>query len=283
MSDLPRLIDCHLHLLDRRQARHAWTAQVPALAGRDFALEEAQSLYAGRVKGSIFMEVDVVEEDIAAEARWIGGMVRDGRLLGQIAACRPENPEGMEAWLDECADLGVVGLRRILHVVDDHLSESDHFRENVRRIGRAGLTFDMNFLGRTLGIAYDLARACPDMTLILDHCGTPDIAGGQWEEWAQGITRLASLAHVNVKLSGLTAYCAPGADHATACAPYIAHVIESFTPSRIVWGSDWPVCNLGAGLPGWLAITDATLATLSQDEQFAIAQGNAQRIYGVSA
>ena len=49
----------------------------------------------------------------------------------------------------------------------------------------------------------------------------------------------------------------------------------------MVWGSDWPVANLGAGLPGWLAITEATLARLSTDEAAAISHGNAERIYGV--
>jgi predicted TIM-barrel fold metal-dependent hydrolase len=276
-----RLIDTHLHLIDRTRARHAWTANVPALSGRDYTIDQARALYDDHVAGSIFMEVDVDEDCIKDEARWIGELVRAGRLLGQIAACRPEYATGMEAWLEECRTLGVVGLRRILHVVDDHMSESETFRANVRAIGRAGFTFDMNFLGRTLHIARDLAAACPDMTLVLDHCGTPDIAGGEWDPWAQGITALAALPHVNVKLSGLTAYCAPGADHAAAVAPYVDHVLSSFGTGRVVWGSDWPVCDLGAGLPGWLAITQGVMARLSADEQAAIGWKNAERIYGV--
>lgn len=278
---MTHLIDTHLHLIDRSRARHAWTADVPALGGRDFTLEQAQAGYGGHVAGSIFMEVDVVEDQIKDEARWIGELVGQGLLLGQIAACRPEHATGLEDWLEECPGLGVVGLRRILHVVDDRMSDSETFRANIRRIGRAGLTFDMNFLGRTLPIAYDLARACPDMMLILDHCGTPDIAAGQWDVWAAGITRLASLPHVNVKLSGLTAYCAPGADHRAATAPYIDHVLDAFGTGRVVWGSDWPVVDLGSGLPGWMAITLDVLGRLSADEAAAIGHRNAQRIYGV--
>ena len=40
-----RLIDTHLHLIDRAVTGHAWTARAPALAGRDFPLEEALALY----------------------------------------------------------------------------------------------------------------------------------------------------------------------------------------------------------------------------------------------
>lgn len=276
------LIDCHLHLIDRTVARHSWTRGVPALQGRDFTLDDAQTLYDGDVAGSIFMEVDVDEEDIANEARWIGGLVADGRLLGQICACRPEHAAGLDDWIDEAKTLGVVGMRRILHTVPDDVSEAEVFRANVRKIGRAGLTFDMNFLHRTLDKAEGLARACDDMALVLDHCGTPDIAGGEWEIWAEGITRLAALAHVNVKLSGVTTYAAQGADYPKAVAPYIDHVLSSFGTKRVVWGSDWPVVNMGAGLPGWLEITRDVLSRLSDDEAADIARGNAQRIYGVT-
>lgn len=276
------LIDCHLHLIDRSVARHSWIEGAPALQGRDFLLKDAQALHGGEVAGSIFMEVDVDEADIRNEARWVGGLVAEGLLLGQICACRPEHEAGMEEWIEEARTLGVVGMRRILHTVPDDVSEAGMFRENVRRIGRAGLTFDMNFLHRTLDRAEGLARACDDMTLVLDHCGTPDIAGGEWEVWAEGITRLAALPHVNVKLSGVTAYAAPGTDHQQAVAPYIDHVLSSFGTKRVVWGSDWPVVNMGAGLPGWLEITRDVLSRLSADEAADIARNNAQRIYGVT-
>jgi predicted TIM-barrel fold metal-dependent hydrolase len=277
-----KLIDTHLHLIDRARASHAWTANVLPLHGRDFALDEARALAGPEVVGRIFMEVDVDEPRIADEARWVGELVARGDLLGQIAACRPEHAGGLDGWLEECRSLGVVGLRRILHVVDDDMSRSDLFRANVRKIGQAGFVFDMNFLGRTLDIAYELAVASDGMNLVLDHCGTPDIAGGQWDPWANGITRLASLPHVTLKLSGLTAYCAPGADHMAATAPYIDHVLTAFGPARMVWGSDWPVCNLGAGLPGWMEITRATFGRLSADEQADIGWRNACRVYGVA-
>jgi predicted TIM-barrel fold metal-dependent hydrolase len=105
------LIDTHLHLIDRSVTGHAWTHRVPPLQ-RDFPLEEAQRLYGSRVRGSIFMEVAAL--DWQAESRWIASLVREGRLLGQIANCRPETDEGFEAWLEEGRELGVVGYRRIL-------------------------------------------------------------------------------------------------------------------------------------------------------------------------
>ena len=97
------------------------------------------------------------------------------------------------------------------------------FRANVRKIGRAGYPFDINVLGRTLHLARELARACPDMQFVLDHCGTPDIAGGDMDPWREGMRRLASLPHVNVKLSGISAYTAPDDWDLATLRPWIDH------------------------------------------------------------
>ena len=63
--------------------------------------------------------------------------------------------------------------------------------------------------------------------------------------------------------------------------PWVDHVIDVFGPDRVLWGSDWPVVNLGGGLPLWLDITDGLLAGLSATEQAAIRAGTARRVYGV--
>lgn len=276
-----KLIDTHLHLIDRSVTGHAWTERVPALR-RDFPLEEALRLQGRRVAGSIFMEA--AADDWKAEARWVAGLVREGRLLGQIASCRPETDEGFGAWIEEGRSLGIVGYRRILHEgVAEDVSLSETFRANVRRIGRAGYPFDVNVLGRTLHLARDLARACPEVTFVLDHCGTPDIAGGGWDEWAGGLREVAACPNMHVKLSGISAYAAPGAASLDSLRPWIGQVIECFGPARMVWGSDWPVVNLGLGMEGWLDVTEAVLGGLPEDEREAIGWRNAEAIYGVSA
>ncbi len=271
-------IDTHQHLLYRGHLTYAWTASHPPLASADFTLADYRALTAGRgVAGTLFMEVDA--GDYRAEARLIAGMVGTSGLLGQIASCRPEEDEGFEAWLEECAQLHVHGLRRILHEVPDDLSRSPVFRRNLRRIGAAGLSFDIVVLARQHAVAIELLRACPDQNFILDHCGVPDVAGGGFAPWAASLRQLAAFPNLSVKLSGIAAYCAPGTATLATIRPYVDHVIDCFGPSRIVWGSDWPVVNLRASLPDWLTMSRALIADLSPDERAAIAHGNARRIY----
>ena len=84
-----------------------------------------------------------------------------------------------------------------------------------------------------------------------------------------------------MKLSGITTYCAPGTASTALVRPYVEHLLEAFGPDRMLWGGDWPVVNLGAGLPGWIDITRELLAGLSEAEQHAIAEGTARRVYRV--
>ncbi len=283
------LLDAHQHLVYPDRLAYGWAAG--ALAGRAFTVEDYKALTRGAgIAGSIFMEVDVDEPDLAREARFIAELARDpaSGIRGIIAACRPETDDGFEAWLDEGEGLGVVGYRRILHTIgDDDRSRSATFRANVARIGACGRTFDLCFFARQLGIALELVRACPDTQFVLDHCGNPDIAayadGAAVEPWRAGLAALAAEPNVAAKLSGVFANVAPGTASLETVRPWVEQVIATFGPDRCLWGSDWPVVNVqGGDLPTWIAAFRAILAGYSETEQAAMAHGTAERIYKVS-
>ena len=50
----------------------------------------------------------------------------------------------------------------------------------------------------------------------------------------------------------------------------------------MVWGSDWPVVNLGKGIQEWISVTRNILGVLSEEEANAIGYLNAQKIYNVT-
>ncbi len=277
------LFDTHKHLIYPDAAPCSWTEGIPVLAGKAFTAEDykAQTKDLG-VAGSLFMETAVDDAFTERETRFVSSLARDpaNGIQGMIATCRPETEDGFEEWLELAKSLGSVGFRRVLHVVDDEMSTSDTFRRNVRRIGDAGMTFDMCFLARQLFLALDLAQACDNTSMILDHCGVPDIAGGGLDPWRENISRLAGAPNITCKLSGLPAYCAPDSATYEAIRPYVDHVLETFGPDRMVWGSDWPVVNMANGIVDWIAVTREILSGLSESEMRAIGYGTARRIYG---
>ena len=277
-------IDTHQHLIYRGSIGYAWTSDVPELKDRNFTLADYRGLTEGRGIGeTLFMEVGVDDADYREEARFFAGLVGTDGLAGVIASCRPETDVGFDAWLDEAKSLKLNGFRRILHVVPDDVSQSETFRRNVRKIGQAGLTFDICMFARQHAITLELLKVCPDQQFILDHCGNPDVAAGAFDPWAASMKKLAEFPNLAVKLSGIAVNCAPGTASLETIRPYAEHLIELFGPQRIVWGSDWPVVNLACGMPDWIDISKAILSGLSKDEQAVISGGNARRIYRIAA
>ena len=278
------LLDTHQHLVYREKASYGWTKDIPLLAEENFILDDYKTLTEGLdIGGTLFMETGVDDPDYQQETRFVKSLAdnSDNGMIGLISSIRPESDEAFETWLEETIEMGVVGYRRILHVMPDDTSQSDIFRKNVRKIGVSGKTFDICFLPGQLPIACKLAKACENTKLILNHCGVPDIAGDGLDPWRQDIKALAQIPNVICKLSGLMAYCAPGTSSLETIEPYVDHVLNCFGPNRMVWGSDWPVVNLAKGLPEWIAVTRKILDKLSADEASSIAYGTAQTVYKV--
>ena len=278
------LLDTHMHLVYRDKASYGWTKDIPPLAEDNFTLENYNALTEGLgIGGTLFMETGVDDPDYQKETRFVKTLAEDSSnvIRGLIVSIRPEDDNDFETWLNETIEMGVVGYRRILHVMPDETSQNEIFRRNVRKIGDVGKTFDICFLPTQLNVAKALAQACENTSMILNHCGVPSIANDGLDPWRQDIEALSQIPNVTCKLSGLMAYCAPGTASLETIEPYVDHVLKCFGPSRIVWGSDWPVVNLGKGLPEWITVTRKILDKLSTDEANAIANGTAQTVYKV--
>ncbi|MCP5534854.1 MAG: amidohydrolase [Akkermansiaceae bacterium] len=279
------ILDTHLHLIYQDDFSYDWCAGIPAL-NKNFHLHDYQKLVEGRgVAASIFMEVDVAEGEIAAEARFFTELAKadDNPLTAVIASCRPERDD-FEQQLETTLTDSVCGLRRVLHTMPDELSQSSLFRDNIRTLAARGLPFDLCFLERQLALAYDLAAACPENRFVLNHCGVPTIAAENFDAWKQDLSRLATLPNVSCKVSGVIAYC-PDPEQATldTLRPWLETSVEAFGTDRIVFGSDWPVCNLTKGLPAWLDIARGFFSSFSDDEQHAVFHRNAEAIYSIPA
>jgi len=153
------------------------------------------------------------------------------------------------------------------------------FSSNVRLLGKYELTFDLCVLARQLSLAVKLAAKCPNVQFVLDHCGVPDIASGEFNTWRLSITEIAKLPHVACKISGVLAYCAPGQATLEAVRPYVEHCLEQFGWERTLWGSDWPVCTINSELRTWVTITRRLIAAAGESNQRKLLHDNAIRLY----
>ncbi|MGI9437042.1 MAG: amidohydrolase family protein [Geminicoccaceae bacterium] len=274
------ILDTHQHLVQPDQLTHRWTRRIDVLAGRAFTYDDYLEASADTgITGTVFMEADA--DEWQREADIVVDMVADpGTIIeGVITNARPEAAEGFDAWLDHVEGKPVVGLRRILHETTDDVSQTDIFRNNLKKLAARNLTFDLNFLAPQLPIAADLLRAVENVQFVLDHCGVPDIASGEIEDWRAEIKTLAGFPNLACKISGITAYCASGQATLETLRPVVEHCIESFGWDRVIWGSDWPVCTINSSVKEWLAITREIVKNEGWENQQKFFEDNARRLY----
>ena len=129
-----------------------------------------------------------------------------------------------------------------------------------------------------------MASIHSDLPIVIDHVAKPRMGAGQApdENWREGISALAALPNVWCILSGMITEIGP--DWMPAhLARHAAHVVAEFGPSRLMWGSDWPVVNLAGDYGAWVAQARALVSGLSSVQAEQVFDGTARAFYGLNA
>ncbi|MCH9027884.1 MAG: amidohydrolase family protein [Proteobacteria bacterium] len=177
------------------------------------------------------------------------------------------------------------------------LLQNRAFRAGFACLGKLGLSFDAWLYHPQIPELADLARAFPDITIVLDHIGGPLGIGpyaGKREDvfalWRKNITELAQCANVVVKLGGLTMTMSgfgwhkrdapPGSiELAEAMAPYYQTCIDCFGVERCMFESNFPVDRASCAYTiQWNAFKRLTQG-YSQAERSALFHDTATRVY----
>ena len=149
----------------------------------------------------------------------------------------------------------------------------------LRAMAARGLVFDALVTPLHLPHLLALAGRYPGLRMVIDHGAKPDIAGGQWQPWADGIAASRAETAAVCKLSGLLTE-AGRTPLRGAVQRWAAHVLACFGPERVLWGSDWPVLELA----GELRAIGGTkhrqlLAPLDDADRAAVLGANARHVY----
>lgn len=173
------------------------------------------------------------------------------------------------------------GLRPMLQALGDDWIDGPALAPAIGAMLRHGLRFDALVQPRHLPALRRFAARYPDLPIVIDHAAKPPIGDGAWLRWADDLAALAQLPNVHCKLSGLVTEASPDATPAML-QPYARHVLDIFTPRRVMWGSDWPVLDLNSSYGAWMAATGVLLQHLSDSERAQVMGGTAQRFYGIT-
>lgn len=270
-------LDAHQHFWRYDPVQYPWIPRQSALA-RDWLPRDLTSLQQPLgLDGSIAVQA----RQSLAESDWLLGL-----------ADADERIRGVVGWVDlqaESVEQDLARLARhpkfvgVRHVVqdepDDRFLLRPAFLRGVKLLPTYGLTYDILIYPKQLPAAIEFVRQFPEQPFVLDHIAKPLIRDGILAPWDEQIRQLARFPNVMCKLSGMVTE----ADHQRWTADdfrrYLDVVVEAFTPQRLMWGSDWPVCLLAASYEQvWQLVTDYT-SEWSQTDRAALFGGNAARFY----
>ncbi|MFE9204107.1 amidohydrolase family protein [Micromonospora sp. NPDC007230] len=274
------IVDAHHHLWDPAVRTYPWMAgDALAPIRRAYTLADLRVAAGDRVGATVLVQTvsSVTEtEEFLATAEASAGLVAG--VVGWVDLTRPD----VDVELDRLRAGPLVGVR---HQVEDEPDPDWLLRDEVTRgladLGARGLAYDILVRAPQRAAALATVRRCDDVRFVIDHAGKPAIGSGEWEPWASWIVAMARCEGVVCKLSGLITEAVWDDWDATRIRPYAEHVLSAFGADRVMFGSDWPVCELAGCYRDVLALTDELLAGCTAIERAAVLGGTARRVYAL--
>jgi L-fuconolactonase len=283
------MIDTHHHLWDLSVRAQPWltgdqpwaTEEELAPLRRSFTVDDLAS--AAVPEGASATVVVQVLADPAETADLLAIAGSDGlvrAVVGWADLTAPDVGQQIASYRELPGGSRLAGIRHpLLAEPDEEWLARPAVRNGLRALGADGLCFDLALFARQLPLAVETARAVPSVTFVLDHLGNPPVEDGGDDRadgaWATAIADLGMLDNVVCKLSGAHTVPVSGA----LLRPYYEAALVAFGPSRLMFGSDWPVSSLVAPYHEVAAMYRELIASLAPAEQQAILQGTAERVY----
>jgi len=234
----PDSIDAHQHFWRYDAERLPWAAGV--LAADWLPADLKPLLEAGGVARTIAVQVEHDE----AETRWLLSLTEQHPWIAAVVGWTDLQADDVAEGLERLRHPRLVGLR---HMVQDETDPDfllrPAFIRGVREAVRSGLTYDVLLLPGQAPLAPRFLEAVGKGRFVLDHGAKPPIRLRGWSPWAEAIAEIGKFPNVWCKVSGLITE----ADHAAwtpdDIARYLDHLLACFGPERLIFASDWPVCQ----------------------------------------
>ncbi|MFO0911105.1 MAG: amidohydrolase family protein, partial [Isosphaeraceae bacterium] len=239
------VVDSHQHFWDLSQPfNYDWLKQ-PDLEPirRNFLPEDLRPLMRQTgVARSIVVQTqhDLRENDwalnLAAQHDWIAGVV------GWVDLASPDCESQVRA---ARSNPKFVGVRHITQdEPDDDFLVGTAVLRGLGVLEKLEVPFDLLLYVRHLRHVPTLAARFPGLKLVIDHLAKPEIKSRRFEEWLPLFRVAAHQPNVFCKLSGMVTEASWADWRASDLTPYVQAALDAFGPSRLMFGSDWPVCNL---------------------------------------
>ena len=276
------VIDAHQHFWELGRFNYDWLNADPLEPIRRTYLPADLKMHldATGVDQSIFVQTQHNVE----ENRWVLQFCEDNDFLAGMVGWVDLASSDCEAQVEEFnANPYFVGVRHVTHdEPDDDFIIRDDVINGLRVLEKHSVPFDLLFFVKHLKHAQTLAKALPNLPMVIDHLAKPEIKDGRLDNWEDNFRAAAKFPNVYCKISGMVTEADWQNWKPADLKPYVEIALEVFGPDRCMYGSDWPVCELAGTYEQVIGAAREVLSSLSETEQAQVFGGTAKKFYGLS-
>ena len=273
----PLCIDAHQHLWELARGDYGWLTPALGPIHRDFTPDDLAPLLA---RHGIDRTLLVQAAPTEAETRYLLAIAqRTPFIAGVVGWADFDAPDAPARIAALAADPLLVGLRPMVQDIEDEAwLARPSLAPALAAMAAHGLIFDALIKTPHIPATLALLTRQPKLTVVIDHGAKPDLVVGDLGAWREGIAALAAHSGTFCKLSGLVTEA--GRDWSLdTLRPVVEHLLLTFGPDRLIFGSDWPVVTLRASYDRWFDAAQTLLEGCSEAQRGAIFGGTAQRVY----
>jgi len=278
------MIDSHHHFWWIGRHAYTWPEQVGDRFNRDFTPDDLRpELVRCGVKGTVLIQV---LNQVGSETEECLDLCKDVDYVRGVVGWLPlANPDATAQAIERLRARGgkLVGVRHLIsNEPDPRWLLQDGVLDSLKLLAAAGLVFDaIPINAAQFESVLEVAQRLPELKIVMNHLGRPPIPEQGWEPWATQIARAAEHRNMSIKLSIGLDIIMRWRWSTDAIKRYSDHVLDLFSPHRVMAGSNWPVILLGATYQECWDGTTALLAGLAADERRAVLGDTAERIYAL--
>lgn len=272
---MPGVVDSHVHAWELASEGFPWHADLGVTADTAEPIEGlVASMDADGVEAAVLVQSSMYGFDHAYVAH---ALAREPQRLRGVALVDPLDPTTPDAVRRLAGRAPVTGLRMI-PLRADRAWFGDRAAAIWEVAGELGLAMTFLVAPRHLESVGTWARRFPNVDVVIEHLGRPDLAEAGGDAIA-GVLRLADIPSSHVKVSGIGGLSKQPRPHRDVW-PWVQRVVRAYGPQRVVWGSDYPwVKSLNSTMGESLESTRLAVADWGPEDQAAILGGTAARLF----
>jgi len=269
-----KTIDTHQHFWHFNPVRDSWITGEMLVIQKDFFPGDLKPvLEQNGFDGCVAVQASQSEEEtnflisLAAQNDFIKG------LVGWVDLQAIDIEESLAKYKSIPA---VKGFRHVLQGERQRdLMLKPEFKRGITALQKHEFTYDILIFPDQAKFSEELVASFPEQKFVIDHIAKPYIKRKEIDEWKKDMQKIARHENAYCKISGMVTEADWKGWRKEDFTPYLDVVVNAFGTSRILFGSDWPVCLVAASYGEMLAIVKDYFAPFSQDEQ--------NRFFGLNA